>query len=251
MKTVDRKPDSLRPVFAAGGNPFTQQRIERLAYRFPDGGDWASNLERLKKLNFRALIVGGHGTGKSTLIRELRSRLSGEKPMARPITEPLRAKNTVAQPIDDSIRNTILLDVPRVTENDQLPLAWLISSRRAQRSSVANRLRELEPGTLLLVDGIERLAWLDRQRLVHWTASESRVAGLIVIVHHRRNWLRLPTWIETRPSETLLVELIDELLADQLQSVRSRIHHRARVLFQRYRHSIRAVLRQLYDEWTM
>ena len=230
-------------------NPFSQQRIERLAYRFPDGGCWASNLNRLKQLKFRAAVVGGYGTGKSTLIRELRSRLSGEELSARPVTEPDQSKSIAHRSIDESIRSTLLLDVPRVDRGCAITSRYRVGSRRQQRSSIANRLLELDAATLLLVDGIERLTWLDRQWLIHMTASASQVAGLIVIVHRRRNWLRLPMWIETRPTENLLIELINDLLVDQSSTDLDRIHQRGRELFIQHRRNIRATLRQLFDEW--
>jgi len=230
-------------------NPFSQQRIERLSYRFPDGGDWASNLQRLKQLNFRALIVGGHGTGKSTLIRELQLRLSGEELTVRPITEPLQVKTTARRMSDESIDSVLLLDVPRVDRMGSTSSRYHVCSRRQQRSLLADQLRQLDAGTLLLVDGIERLTWLERQWLVHRTASAHQAAGLIAIVHHRRNLLRLPTWIETRPTEALLIELVGQLLEDQPEPIRSRIHRRAVELLKQHRSNIRATLRQLYDEW--
>ena len=231
-------------------NPFSQQRIERLSYRFPDGGDWASNLQRLKQLNFRALVVGGHGTGKSTLIRELQLRLSGEELAVRPITEPLQIKTTARRTFDESIDSVLLLDVPRIDRRCSTPSRYRVRSRRQQRSLLADQLRDLDSGTLLLVDGIERLTWLERQWLVHRTASEHQAAGLIAIVHHRLNLLRLPVWIETAPTQDLLVDLVDDLLAEQPESMCLPIQHRARILFQQHRRNIRDTLRQLFDEWS-
>lgn len=232
-------------------NPFSQQRIERLAYQFPDGGDWASNLQRLKQMKFRASVVGDFGTGKSTLVRELRVRLSSEGLVTRPITEPVQPKSIANRSIDESIRNVLLLNVPRVDRGCTESSCYRVTSRRQQRSSVAQRLSEMDAHTLLLVDGIERLTWFDRQWLVQKTASSSRVAGLIVIVHHRSNWLRLPVWIETRPTEDLLIELINDLVVDQSEKDRARIYQRGCELFKQHRHNIRATLRQLFDEWPL
>ncbi len=233
----------------ARDNPFSQQRIERLAYRFPDGGDWASNLQRFRQMNFRASVVGDFGTGKSTLVRELKMRLSGEDLAVRPITEPVQPKSIANRSVDESIRNVLLLDVPRVDRGCTETSCYGVTSRRQQRSSIAQQLRELDAHTLLLVDGIERMTWFDRLWLVHKTASPSQVAGLIVIVHHRRNWLRLPVWIETQPTEDLLIELINEILADQRETDLARIHQRSCELFKQHRPNIRATLRQLFDEW--
>jgi hypothetical protein len=249
-KSTNRNPRfEERFVPTAAKNPFSQQRIERLSYRFPDGKDWASNLSRLKQLNFRALVVGGYGTGKSTLIRELQSRFSTQEPAIRPITEPLMSVNLSDGSIDDSIRSTILLDVPRLASQETSGSSIIAGSRSQQRAIITEQLAELDSGTLLLVDGIERLTWLDRQRLICRTAAPSRVAGVVMIVHHRNICLRLPTWIETRPSELLVCELLEELLNEQPVTDRDTLNQRAIELFRRHRFNIRATLRQLFDEW--
>lgn len=228
-------------------NPFAQQRLERLSYRFPDGGDWDSNLSRLAELNFRAVIVGGYGTGKSTLVRELQHRLAGVT-TDRPITEPLQCTNPVSQTQSGLIMNSMLLGVPRVGSPFSRDRSGGVP-RRQQLAIVAAQLQALNSGTLLLVDGVERLTIFDRLRLVHHTAAASRVAGLIVIVHHSRHWLRLPTWIETQPSASLLSDLIKELLSDRNEMEQSRIQRRGAELLMQNRNNIRATLRQLYDEW--
>ncbi len=232
-------------------NPFAQQKIERLSYRFPDGGSWASNLSRLAALNFRAVVVGGYGTGKSTLIRELQHELAGVT-TDRPITEPLQRWNPVSQTPSPStsITHSMLLDVPRAGSRFRRGRNGGVA-RRQQQAMVADQLLGLNRGTLLLVDGIERLTWLDRQRLVHQTATVSQVAGLIVIVHQPRHWLRLPTWIETQPSAALLNDLINELLSDRTAMERSFFQQRGTELLKQSRNNIRATLRQLYDEWSL
>ena len=58
----------------ARDNPFTVQRIHALAYRL-EGTSWEALLERLEALRFRAALVGPHGHGKSTLLKEIAGRL--------------------------------------------------------------------------------------------------------------------------------------------------------------------------------
>lgn len=50
-------------------NPFRTERLERLAFRVPrsEGPSWAG----LEALNYHAAIIGPHGTGKTTLLREV------------------------------------------------------------------------------------------------------------------------------------------------------------------------------------
>lgn len=248
---VDHQP-SKRASETRSRNPFSQQRIESLAYRFPDGADWESNLARLKELNFRALVVGSFGTGKSTLLRELQSRLLGRRSVVhRPISEPIPTQTSAKCSISETICRVILLDVPRVEAGHCSISRLRVGSRKQQRAAIADQLSDLDSGSLLLVDGIERLTWLDRQRLVQQTAARARVAGLVVIVHRRHHLLRLPIWIETRPTEALLIELVDELLAAQPETIRSFIHQRGLELANQNPHNIRATLRHLFDEWDL
>lgn len=71
-------------------------------------------------------------------------------------------------------------------------------ARRQQRPCVRERLRILDDETLLLVDGIERLSWIDRMRLLHRRGG----GGMVVTLHCRV--ISLPVWIATRPSAELL-----------------------------------------------
>jgi hypothetical protein len=56
-------------------NPFRTQRLEGLAFRL---GDQRADLllERFRRMGNRAAIVGPHGSGKTTLARELGDRLA-------------------------------------------------------------------------------------------------------------------------------------------------------------------------------
>ena len=58
----------------AADNPFTVQKLGRLRYRL-DGLSWEALLDRLALLRYRAAIVGPHGHGKTTLLKELAPRL--------------------------------------------------------------------------------------------------------------------------------------------------------------------------------
>lgn len=53
-------------------NPFRASRIEQLSFR---PISWSDLLRSLKSLNFRAAIIGPEGTGKTTLLLELATRL--------------------------------------------------------------------------------------------------------------------------------------------------------------------------------
>ncbi len=56
-------------------NPFRSERIEAMPFRFPEGDDMASLLHRLGHFRGRGAIVGPHGSGKTTLMRDLDAAL--------------------------------------------------------------------------------------------------------------------------------------------------------------------------------
>lgn len=58
----------------AGDNPFNVQKLQSIRYRL-SGQTWDGLLERLATLHWRAAIVGPHGHGKTTLLKDLMPRL--------------------------------------------------------------------------------------------------------------------------------------------------------------------------------
>lgn len=206
----------------AATNPFAQSRLEQLAFRFPDGDGWDANVERLMQLGMRASIVGRRGTGKSTLLRELYRRWSGDAlllDVPRCRTWPQFARDVITMTRDPDDRSV---------------------SRRQQRQYVRERLRMIDDATLLLVDGIERLRWIDRM----WLLRRKRGTGMVVTLH--RPAMALPVWIATQPT----TQLLDELLAELVDGDRQ-LSRRANDLFARHGNNLRDVLRQMYDEHTL
>ncbi len=55
-------------------NPLAAAKTDALQFQFQQG-DWESELEKLRRLNFRAAIVGAKGRGKTTLLEQLHFRL--------------------------------------------------------------------------------------------------------------------------------------------------------------------------------
>jgi hypothetical protein len=58
----------------AKDNPFRVSRVNEIKYLFSDT-DWPEVMNRLEELDFRAAIVGNHGSGKSKLLNEFEPRL--------------------------------------------------------------------------------------------------------------------------------------------------------------------------------
>jgi hypothetical protein len=126
----------------ARDNPFAVQRVHSLGYRL-EGTTWEALLERLESLRFRAALVGPHGHGKSTLLKEIAARLEER---------------------GFRLRKVLLHEGDR----------WL------SREQCRALLRGVTPQDLLLLDGAEQLsrpAWL----YLKWRSR--RAGGLIVTSH--------------------------------------------------------------------
>ena len=55
-------------------NPFRSACVEGLDYEFERGG-WVDLIERVEACGYRCAVVGGHGSGKTTLMAGLAARL--------------------------------------------------------------------------------------------------------------------------------------------------------------------------------
>ena len=66
----------MKRLMRARDNPFKTDRVLGVRYRFRDGS-WEELLARLKRLNYRAAIVGPDGAGKTTLLEDLEPMLGG------------------------------------------------------------------------------------------------------------------------------------------------------------------------------
>ena len=59
----------------ARDNPFSSDRVLAIRFRPQDGCTWPGLLARLEAMHYRAAIVGPKGTGKTTLLEDLRDHL--------------------------------------------------------------------------------------------------------------------------------------------------------------------------------
>lgn len=220
-------------------NPFAQQRLESIAWRFPDGLGWSENLKRLDAMAWRACIVGPQGTGKSTLLRELHWRLNQRGQCG--VDELKRHHEIASLRESDTSAGSTLMDVPRCGRNRQM----LEIDRSAQRRWLRSFLADVPADSMLLVDGIERLSRSDRSHLIQSRANADASGGLIATVHRIRRFDRLKPWVTTAPSKELLLDLLRELEVDTPQIV-----ERANRLLRKHRTNMRSVLRTLYEDWS-
>lgn len=124
-------------------NPFAAEALQRLPFRFPAGMDWDTLLRRLGSQQWCASIVGGNGSGKSTVLEQL-------------------APHLAARGFEPVLFN--LTSESGMREKERLP----------------DKLREVRAPGFILLDGAEQLStrhWLSVR------AAASAAAGFVVTVH--------------------------------------------------------------------
>ncbi len=191
-------------TIAAKDNPFASHRVEAVTYRFAEA-DWNSHIQRLVLMNWRGAIVGDQGSGKTTLMLEMKSRLN------------------------EGIAG-------------EMSAYYCFVSRDSQEH--AKELEQLflaaSCGSVLLVDGIERLSWFLRRRLLRCEPERTR---LVVTAH---GTIGLPLWLHCQTDWPLMQSVLEALVDSPDESL---IQATLR-LFKTHRGNIRDVLRSLYDLWS-
>ncbi|MEZ6050646.1 MAG: hypothetical protein R3B91_09740 [Planctomycetaceae bacterium] len=122
------------------------------------------------------------------------------------------------------------------------PIRWLRLNRENRRQAPAlirRAFADMTPKHLLFIDGAEQLGFW-RWQLMKRRAG--RLAGLVINTH-TPGWL--PTLIECKSSVSLLSEVADELLPEELRPPQEMLVS----LFDRHAGNIRLCLRSLYDQW--
>jgi hypothetical protein len=142
-------------MLPARANPFRADRIEALRYRLDESG-WLALLNRFAAHNRRGLLVGPHGSGKTTLREELEQRL--------------RRKGF-------SVRSLVL--------GDQRRVSW---------ADLRDLIADADARTILSLDGIDRIpvpAWWYLRRATRHVGgllATSHVPGRLPLLHqHRTN----------------------------------------------------------------
>jgi hypothetical protein len=117
----------------ARDNPYRTERVLQVRYRFEEGDDWDSLLQRLAEFRCRAAIVGPEGSGKTTLQEDLADRLAAAGRPIRWLRLNRENRATAAAQVQEALvgcqRDTLLF----VDGAEQLgPLQWRRLKRRSR-----------------------------------------------------------------------------------------------------------------------
>lgn len=124
-------------------NPFAASKLESLPFHFPAGVNWETLIQRLEAQLWCASIVGGSGTGKTTLLQQL---------------------------------------IPHIEARGFQPVLFRLPAESSMRDKerLPDKLREVKAPGFILLDGAEQLStrhWLSVR------AAATHSAGFIVTVH--------------------------------------------------------------------
>ena len=139
---IDAK--TLTNFLPARKNPFTVQLTTTLPFRF-HVGNWNTQIQRLQHLDYRAAIVGPRGTGKSTCLRSLATKLDDVKVKSHLLLLP-HDKNRHDRLVDEAVQNGAMGKILLVDgiERLRLRLKWKIL-RTKRIVATAHRRQFLPP----------------------------------------------------------------------------------------------------------
>lgn len=183
----------------AATNPFATRFVSPgcIPYFFQSSSDLQHVLNAGDTAQWQAQIVGPHGSGKTTLVHHLASYLQSRF---------------------DSIEYLIVRGHLSVQRCQSFPANSVIPSPQLENLYRDSNRR------LLVIDGVERLSWLQRSLLR--SDCHRRKMGLIVTTHRRLNWL--PVIFETSIDHLRFHKILDHLGVDACEndfSTLTKLHH--------------------------
>lgn len=166
-------------------NPFSTRFVRpgALRFQFAPAATAEQLVRRLEELNWRAQIVGAHGTGKSTLLAAL-----------LPVFEIFGV----------TVKSIALHDRQRTLPAEFL--ADMPAAARTETTAVSAGDRDSRPKIVLVVDGYEQLSRWSRSKLRRFCQRHG--LGLLVTSHQS---VGLPMLFETQVNAQLAAQLATEL----------------------------------------
>ncbi|HAN96858.1 MAG TPA: hypothetical protein DCQ98_05230 [Planctomycetaceae bacterium] len=246
--SADTPTESPRPIVAE--NPFDASRIAPgvRRFRFPSdfsAADWFEAYAAARRIG---AIVGPHGIGKTTLIRELLRIAAGEA--------PADATDERRVPLVDRLSDPLVVAVEtagRPTLRRLVPHESGFERREALRFSML--VRALHARRWVIIDGFESLGPLRRGLL----SSLARIGGGSLLVTTHRPLIGLKSLPSPRPSSDLFITLVHRSAAEWSNANESAAREQHQplpwsdaeltALYERHRGNIREALFELYDRW--
>jgi len=193
MNDVTMRSDTVTLGCAPANNPFRVRRIQpgALAYQFVDGVGDSDNEQKLQRLVDQIagsdatcqLIVGPHGTGKSTLLQTLRPRL-------------IRRFDRLAE-------------LHLSSDQDQHGILRQLSALKKASDKLPGRLSGKDG--ILILDGLEQLGICLRFLLRSW----SRMQGWTVLATAHQTIFGWDTIHQTKACSKIIRRLAEQLIEDQ------------------------------------
>ena len=196
-------------VKSALNNPFATRNVApgEIPYFFSDEVDFQRIIECAEAASWTGQIVGPHGSGKTTLVRHLSDQL---------------------QQRFAAIEFLIVRGIREVQVCRRL--------EGTSQSVVNVRNSDGNARTLYVIDGIERLSWLQRKLLI----ADCRRKRISLLVTAHRRLLGLPVFFETSFDEMRFSKILHHLGTQQYES-----HYQR--LSKEFGENCREMLFELYD----